>query len=74
MTNEARTLFSGTTAADETLLRMVESQAAWVATAVSTTDPQGWLFRERARYQRDGQCDPWAENMLRRVGMFPMAS
>lgn len=34
-------------------------------------DPQSWLFMQRARYLADGSCDPYAEQMLRRMGLLP---
>lgn len=36
-----------------------------------TVDPQAWLFAERARYRREGTCDPYAMLMLLRAGMLP---
>ena len=63
------------TAADPDLYARVNQQAAWVsvvvATAAGAVDPQDWLFAERARFQRTGRCDPWAEQMLMRAGLFP---
>ncbi len=34
-------------------------------------DPQSWLFVQRARYLVQGYCDPYAEQMLRRMGLLP---
>lgn len=35
-------------------------------------DPQAWLFAERARYVREGSCDPYAQLMLMRAGLLPL--
>ncbi|WP_040162099.1 hypothetical protein [Mobilicoccus massiliensis] len=32
------------------------------------SDPQAWLFAERARYLLTGTCDPYAEQLLRQAG------
>lgn len=37
----------------------------------SEGDPQTWLFVQRARYLAQGHCDPYAEQMLRRMGLLP---
>lgn len=34
-------------------------------------DPESWLFVQRARYLSVGYCDPYAEQMLRRMGLLP---
>ena len=34
------------------------------------TDPQAWLFAERARYLRTGSCDAYAEQLLRSAGFL----
>ena len=36
----------------------------------SQTDPQAWLFTQRAHYREHGYCDPYAELMLRRAGFL----
>lgn len=41
------------------------------AQVLSTADPQAWLFVQRARYLDEGHCDPYAEQMLRRMGLLP---
>ncbi len=33
-------------------------------------DTQRWLFAERARYLREGTCDPYAQLMLMRAGLL----
>lgn len=33
-------------------------------------DTQQWLFAERARYLREGTCDPYAQLMLMRAGLL----
>lgn len=48
----------------------VQCQAAAALSAVRTTDPETWLFLERARYLAEGSCDPYAELMLRRAGFL----
>lgn len=53
---------------------LVVDAAARQGTAVvgilRRTDPQAWLFAERARYLRTGVCDPYAEQLLRRAGFL----
>lgn len=45
---------------------------ALVGDAVSRdADPQAWLFTQRARYVREGTCDPYAQLMLMRAGLLP---
>ncbi len=73
MTSDTRTPFSDTAEADGRIFQMVEQQATWVATAVAQSDPQGWLFAQRSRYLREGTCDPWAEQLLYRAGLLPLA-
>lgn len=34
-------------------------------------DPQAWLFAQRTRHLTYGFCDPYAEQMLRRMGLLP---
>lgn len=47
--------------------------AARIVDAVSRdADPQAWLFAERARYVREGTCDPYAQLMLMRAGLLPL--
>lgn len=71
MSGDARTPDTDTTSADERIFSMVERQATWVAETVQRVDPQGWLFAERSRFLSEGRCDPWAEQMLRRAGVWP---
>ena len=47
-----------------------ERQGAAVIGVLRRTDPQAWLFAERARYLRAGSCDPYAEQLLRRAGFL----
>lgn len=47
-----------------------ERQGAAVIGVLRRTDPQAWLFAERARYLRSGSCDPYAEQLLRRAGFL----
>ncbi len=68
---DARTPFTDTASADERVFAMVERQATWVAETVQRVDPQGWLFAERTRFLAEGRCDPWAEQLLRRAGVWP---
>jgi len=53
---------------------LVVDAAARQGTAVigvlRRTDPQAWLFAERARYLRTGSCDAYAEQLLRRAGFL----
>ena len=72
-TSDTRTPFSDTAEADARIYQVVQQQANAAATAVAQADPQGWLFAQRARYQREGCCDPWAEQMLARAGLLPRA-
>ncbi|QQS00238.1 MAG: hypothetical protein IPK37_15300 [Austwickia sp.] len=70
-----RAPYADTAAADDQVYARVGQQAAWVsvviAAAAGAVDPQAWLFAERARHQRDGACDPWADQMLYRAGLLP---
>lgn len=70
LTSDTRTPFCDTAEADDRIFRMVERQTAWV-TATTRSDPQQWLFAQRARLQVEGMCDPWAEQMLYRAGLLP---
>ncbi|MBW3086538.1 hypothetical protein KEM60_02761 [Austwickia sp. TVS 96-490-7B] len=72
-TSSTRAPFSDTAEADDRVYHMVEQQANWVALAVAQADPQQWLFAQRERFRRDGVCDPWAEQMLYRAGLLPLA-
>ena len=45
-------------------------QGATVVGILRRTDPQAWLFAERALYLRSGSCDPYAEQLLRRAGFL----
>ncbi|GAB77401.1 hypothetical protein SAMN05421595_1232 [Austwickia chelonae] len=74
MASDTHTPFSTTAEADERMFQIVEQQSAWAAAAVARSDPQQWLFAERARYVREGSCDPWAEQMLYRAGLLPLAN
>lgn len=47
-----------------------ERQGAAVIGVLRRTDPQAWLFAERARYLRTGSCDPYAEQLLRRAAFL----
>ena len=82
LTNVTRGPFSDTAEADDRVFLMVQHRAVWSpaergepagSAQASTMDPQDWLFAQRARYQSHGSCNPWAEQMLYRAGMLPVA-
>ncbi len=54
----------------ETLQDSLEQQRS-AAEILATADPQAWLFVQRAKFLTDGYCDPYAEQMLRRMGLLP---
>ncbi|MBK7722896.1 MAG: hypothetical protein IPI32_11950 [Austwickia sp.] len=48
-----------------------QAQHEAVAEILAEADPQAWLFVQRAHYVSQGFCDPYAEQMLRRMGLLP---
>ncbi|MDO5629479.1 MAG: hypothetical protein Q4G43_14275 [Mobilicoccus sp.] len=47
-----------------------QRQNSAVIGVLRRTDPQTWLFAERARYLQTGRCDPFAEQLLRQAGFL----
>ena len=52
--------------------RQADAAARIVDTVSRDVDPQAWLFAQRARYVREGTCDPYAQLMLMRAGLLPV--
>ena len=52
--------------------RQAEAASRVVDAVTREADPQAWLFAERARYVREGACDPYAQLMLMRASLLPL--
>ncbi|WP_168581845.1 hypothetical protein [Gephyromycinifex aptenodytis] len=55
---------------EDPVVQAAARQGVAVIGLLRRTNPQAWLFAERARYLRDGTCNPYAEQLLRQAGFL----
>lgn len=72
MTTATPDVTTADTATDENdpVVDAAKRQGVAVIGLLRSTDPQAWLFAERARYKREGTCNPYAEQLLRQAGFL----